>query len=126
MGDEGEEAPVAACLKPLGMTAEGNEILFPDGAAVHGGENAQDVQCIIDVPEQTVHPHIPGCGPQAVEGLQKRPAVLPVVCGYRVVEVAGRRSGADLGQPVRREAEHRRAQHRDQGHILPGIVDDLQ
>ena len=73
-----------------------------------------------------MHPHIPGCGPQAVEGLQKRPAVLPFVRGHRVVEVAARRPGADLGQTVRREAEHRRAQHRDQGHILPGIVDDLQ
>ena len=50
MGDEGEEATVAACLKPLGMTAEGNEILFPDGAAIHGGKNAQDIQRIVNMP----------------------------------------------------------------------------
>ena len=52
--------------------------------------------------------------------------VLAAVRQQSVIEVSLPVTAADLRQTVRRKAKYRGAEHGDQGHILPGIVDDRQ
>ena len=126
LGHESKEPPAAAALKGLGVAAEGDQILLSFPPAVHGPEDPQQIQRIVEVPHQPVHAHIPGRQPQPAQRFQKGPAVLAAVSGHRVVEVPLRGLSPELRQPVGGKAEHRRAQHRDQRHILPGIVHHLQ
>ena len=126
LGDEGEEAPIAAALEFFRVLAQGDQVLPPLRAAVHGPEDPQHVEPVVDVPDQAVDAHVPARQAQIRQDVQKGPAVLPAVGADRVVVVPRRGGGADLGQPVRREAEDGRAEDGDQGHVLPRVVHDLQ
>ena len=64
LSDEGEEAPVSIALKLLRVLAQGDEILPPRPAVIHGAEDPQHVQPVIDVPDQAVDAHVPARLPQ--------------------------------------------------------------
>ena len=63
---------------------------------------------------------------QLVQLRQEGPAVLPAVGGQGGVKIGVRAVGPHFRQPVGGEAVHRGAEHRDQRHVLPGVVHDLQ
>ena len=84
------------------------------------------MQRIVDVPQQAAHVHVCRRVPQSGQCCQERLHVLAAVRQQSVIEVSLPVTAADLRQTVRRKAEHRGAEHGDQRHILPGIVDDLQ
>ena len=126
LGNEGKQSPVAAAFKALSMAGQGNQIFLPGGTLVHRAENAQQIQRIVKMPQQAAHAHVPRRFPQGGQGGQKGLHILPTVCQQGVIKITVPVMAADLRQPVRHKAEHRRPQHGNQRHILPGIVDDLQ
>ena len=126
---EREQALVPAPLEAFRQTAQGQQALPPLLPPVARGEHAQDVPAGVHRPQERVHAQVPGQVPHLpqlfqehgavpVPGLRRRPD--------RVVEPAARGAGADLGQMVRREAEDRGPQGRDQGHVPAGIVHHFQ
>ena len=125
-GSQRQRPPCSRCFQTARHAPSGRSGSPALGAAVHGAENAQDIQPVVQVPQQVVDTHVPPASRRSREGLQKRFAVLAFIGGQCVIEIPLRASRPDHGQPVRREAEQRRAQYRDQRHILAGIVHDLQ
>lgn len=103
--DEGEEAPVSIALKLLRVLAQGDEILPPGRTIIHGAEDPQHIQSVVDVPDQAVDTHVPARLPQIREDCQEVFAVLSPIGSHSVVVVPGGGGGANLRQPVRREAE---------------------
>ena len=89
------------------MAGQGDQILLPDGAAVHGAENAQQVQRVVNVPQQAAHAHIRRRLPQGGQGGQEGLHILSAVRQQGVVEIAVPVMAADHRQTVRRKAEHR-------------------
>ena len=77
LSHEGEQPPVAAALELLRVAAEGDQVLPPLSAAVHGPKDAQHIQPVIDMPHQAVDAHVPGCQAQLPQRLQKSGAVRP-------------------------------------------------
>ena len=70
--------------------------------------------------------HIHGPVPQQFQLLQKGGRVPALIPAQRLVKVRVPGVGPDLCEPVRRKAVERGTQHRDEGNVLPGIVDDLE
>ena len=87
------------------MLAQGDEILPPGRTIIHGAEDPQHIQSVVDVPDQAVDTHVPARLPQIREDCQEVFAVLSPIGGHSVVVVPGGGGGANLRQPVRREAE---------------------
>ncbi|MPM64022.1 hypothetical protein SDC9_110908 [bioreactor metagenome] len=121
-----EQAPAAVGLKFLCVLRQGNEVFLPLLAPVHGPEHAQHVQLVVNVPQQSLHAHVPGQQPQAVQCVKKRAAVLPAVTIHRVVKVPRSGGRPHPRQPVRREPEQGRAENGYQRHVLPGVVDHME
>ena len=78
------------------------------------------------MPHQPVQIHISCRQPELVQDLQESLAVAARVGGNRVVKIPVGALGADFGQAVRGEAEHRGSQHGNQGHVLPGVIHQVQ
>ena len=126
LSDKGEQAPAAAGLELFRLPGQGDEVLPALQAVILGAEKAQEVQAVVYVPEETVDAHIPGRQTEGAQRLQKGGAVLLFGAGHGLVKIAVGGGGANLRQTVRGEAEDGRAEHGDQRHILPGIVNELQ
>ena len=126
MTDEGEEALMACSLKAASVFKECDEILPPALATRHGAENTQNVQLIIEMPQQPMDTHVLAHNTQLGDGVQKVLAVGIFAGRQRVIKVPLGVASPDHRQPIRRKTEDRRAQHRNQRHILPGIIQDLQ
>ena len=120
------DLPDRKIAEALGVAGQGHQIFLPDAALVHRAEDARQMQRIVDVPQQAAHVHVCRRVPQSGQRCQERLYVLAAVRQQSVIEVSLPVTAADLRQTVRRKAEHRGAEHGDQRHILPGIVDDLQ
>ena len=113
MGHKGEKSLVAAALELLCMTAQRDQVLLPLQAVIHGPEDTQQVQFVVNSPDQAVDAHVPGGQPQAVQALQKISTVSPAVRRHGVIEVTAGGLTPNLRQPVRGEAEHRRPENGD-------------
>ena len=105
---------------------EFSEIVARHLAQPHGRRDARQMQRIVDVPQQAAHAHVCRRVPQSGQRCQERLYVLAAVRQQSVIEVSLPVTAADLRQTVRRKAEHRGAQGGNEGHVLPGVVHDLQ
>ena len=98
-------------------------------APLHGAENSQQVRLFIDVPHELAAGAVPGVEAQLLQVVQKLPA-LPVSLLSRVdhgtVKVFPFTVRPEQGQLVPGEAVHRGSQCGDEGHVLPGIVHNLE
>ena len=113
-------------LKPAGQFRQGEQVGLPLLSPAHGPEDAQQVGAVVNLPDQLVAAQLPRPKAQLVQLRQEGPAVLAAVGGQGGVKVGVRAARPQFRQPVGGEAVHGGAEHRDQGHVLPGIVHDLQ
>ena len=96
---------------------------------VHGPEQAQQVGPLVDVPDQLAAGRVPRPEAQLVQLRQKIPARPGSPAGgldQGGVEVPLRPGGPEQRQLIAGKAVHRGAQGGDEGHILAGIVHDLE
>ena len=92
----------------------------------HGAAEREQRAVAADVPQQRAQLHIRREPAIVRERVEKRAALRHRLRrgGERVVEIMLTVARAHGGEIVRREAEQRRAQHRDERHVLMRIVDD--
>ena len=123
-----EQRGAAAVLHLSGQGIQGEEIVPPFSAGVHDRKQPQQVGALIDMPYQLAAGAVAHAKAQLLQLLQKPPAgqisLLRRLRQRRVKITCPPR--ADHGQLVSGESIDRGAQHRDQRHILPGVVHNLQ
>ena len=122
------QAAVAGGFKRLGQRDKLHQVAPAVLAVVHGGGHGQQVELADDLPDQCGAAHIR-------RGVAQRGELIEHGAGLfirlragaqRAVQVAVAVGGAEGGQFVRRIAEARRAQRREQRDILVGIVEDRE
>ena len=124
--DEGEKPLVSRALIIFAQLQKGQQVFLPRRAAVHCAEHGEHVAAAEDLVQQLPHAHRRRPFAQRAQRRKKAPALLRVVQQQRVVKVARLLLCAHCRELVGRKAEERRAQHRQQRHVLTRIVDDLQ
>ena len=125
VGQKAEEPLGPRPLKAACQLRQSQQVGLAGLPLVHGTKDPQQVGAVVDAPDQLMAAPVPRLKAQLGQLGQEGPAVLPRVGTQRIVEVRPRGTGADLGQPVGGKAVHRGAQHRDEGHVLPGVVRHL-
>ena len=108
------------------MLRQGDEVLPPHLPAGHCPEHPQDVQFVVQPPDQAVDAHVPGPGAESRQALQEVPAPRVIAGLQGLVEVPGAVAAPDEGQVVGSEAEEGRAENGDEGHVLLGVVQNLE
>ena len=122
MPDKGEEPPPAAALKFLRQREERTKIFPACGSSPHRAEHRRDMAALIERRDQLGERERPRALAQLAQQREEPCGVLAPVRGECIVKIAARRFRAQLGEPVRRKAEKRRAQHGDERHVLPRVV----
>ena len=122
MPDKGEEPPPAAALKFLRQREERTKIFPACSSSPHRAEHRRDMAALIERRDQLGERERLRALAQLAQQREEPFGVLAPVRGERFVKIAARRFRAQLGETVRREAEKRRAQHRDERHVLPRVV----
>ena len=117
---------MARPLEAAGQLRQGEQVGLPLLPPLHGTEHPQQIGAVVELPEQLVAAQLPRAEAQLVQLGQKGPAVLPAVGGQGGVEVGIGAGSPELRQPVGGEAVHRGAEDGDEGHVLPGVVHDLE
>ena len=126
VADKGEKALVARALIGAGIAAQGDQVFPALLPSRHGPEDPQDIQLVIQQPQQPVDAHILGTGAQVRQLLQKRQAVPVPAFRHRLVKVAPCVTAPEDGQLIGGKAEQRGAKHGDEGYVLPGVVQNLE
>ena len=126
--DEAEHAAIAVLLKLAGKLDELADVLAPRRAVGHRCEQGEDTGLVADAREQRLNGKVRRDLTVALQFREEGRAVFILLCAEteRGVIVAVSVCGADGGELVRSEAEKRRAQHRDERHVLMGIVDHAE
>ena len=124
--DKIEQPRFAALHHPPGVIIQCAETGQTHLAVLHRAEHRRRMAAVIDVPQQLIRRHLPGCRPQLLQQRQERHAVRRIIPAQRFVIIPVRLERPYLRQSVRRHAHQRRAQHGDQRHVLPGVVHHLQ
>ena len=122
---EPEQPPVALLLKLAGIVRETADVFTPCRAVRHRGEQREERGVVADAREQRFDREIGREGAVALERCEKGGArfVRLRAAAERGIKVGGLIRGADGGELVRRKAEERRAQHGDERHVLPRVID---
>ena len=123
-----EQGAAAAVLHLAGQGVEGEQVVLPLLASRHGPEEAQDVGLFVDVPDELAAGAVPRPKAQLLQLVKKvRAGCISVLSGlnHGGIEVP-LAPGPEPGQVVGVKAKHRGAQGGDKGHVLPGVVYDLQ
>ena len=123
-----KQRAAAAVLHLTGQGVEGEKIALPLSSPLHSAKNAQQIGLFKDVPHELAAGAVPRAEAQLLQTVQKVPALpVPPLCGLdqrRVkVPIALR---PQEGQLVPGKAVHRGAQCGDEGHILAGVVHNLE
>ena len=120
---------MARPLEFPGQLREQEQVGLPVLTVGHGAEHPHQVGPVVEPPDELVAALIPHAEAQLLQFSEKcgtGPVPRLPSGAEGVVKVPLRAPGAQQGQLVGGEAVHRGAQHRDQWHVLPGIVDDLK
>ncbi len=126
VADKAEQPLVSRPLKGFGVLVQGDQVFPPPLPVGHGAEYAQNIQPVVQQPHQPLHAQVLCQRAQLPHQPQKRLAVRIPAGLHRVVKAARRVFAPDHRQPVRCKAHQRRAQHRDQRYVLPGVIQNLQ
>ena len=123
-----KERAAAAVLQLPCQGVQGQQVVLPLLPTGHGPEQAQQIGLFVDVPDQLPAGALTRAKAQLLQLGQEVPARLiapPGRFGHRGIEVPfGPRPKE--GQLIPVKAKHRGAQSGNQGHILPGVVHDLE
>ena len=118
----------AGALKLLRQIEQEQHIAPPQLAVRHRARERHDGAVVHDVPQKLAQRQLDRQRAVAREHVEKVPAVVARLCGERDrgVKIMLAVARAHGGQIVRRQTEERRAQRRDQRHVLVRIVHHCQ
>ena len=116
-------------LKAPGQLGQGEKVALPLLSLVHSTEEAHQVGLVVDVPQKLDAALVPCPEAQVLQIGQEGGAVGLSRPGRPLqgsIKISLRGGGAELCQPVGGEGVHWGAEDGDEGHVLPGVVHNLE